>query len=267
MCIVTHRVDRPLFESVLEALSVSVEHARKTGRIGSAELVIVNNGDVSDHAFLASCTNAPLGELSVRLIDNTDNVGFGRAHNQGLADCESDVHLILNPDAILTADALASGLSHLIGHSETVLVTPYVENPDGGQEFLCKRYPTVLDLFIRGFVPRRLQNLAEERLARYECRDYSNQEVHESVAIASGCCMLARTETLQDASGFSEDYFLYFEDFELSLKLSQLGRIDFVPAMRIVHHGGNASAKGLKHIVLFCRSAFTFFTRNGWKFI
>ena len=264
VCIVTFHVERELFTSVLTALSAAVDEALQTNMIVAAELTIVDNGDGGDHSFLtASADSLPL--LSTRLIENSKNHGFGRGHNQGLADRDSDFHLILNPDAILAPDALIHGLGHLLAHPGSVLVSPYVENAKGGQEFLCKRYPSVLDLFIRGFFPRRLRHMAEKRLARYECRDYDEAEVHEGVVIASGCCMLARTRALQDVNGFHERYFLYFEDFDLSLKLAKLGRIDFVPSMRIVHYGGSASRKGLSHIAMFCRSAFTFFMRNGWK--
>jgi hypothetical protein len=42
-------------------------------------------------------------------------------------------------------------------------------------------------------------------------------------------------------------------------------RIDYVPAMRIVHHGGNAAQK-CAHIRMFHRGAFRFFDKHGWKF-
>ena len=77
--------------------------------------------------------------------------------------------------------------------------------------------------------------------------------------------MLVRASKLHEVGGFNERYFLYFEDFDLSLKLARLGSIDYVPEMRIVHYGGGASRKGFRHITLFCKSAITFFMENGWK--
>ena len=77
--------------------------------------------------------------------------------------------------------------------------------------------------------------------------------------------MLAKTDALKKVSGFNEVYFLYFEDFDLSLRISRVGTIDYLPEMRILHFGGNTYQKGLKHIGMFFRSAITFFNINGWK--
>jgi hypothetical protein len=35
--------------------------------------------------------------------------------------------------------------------------------------------------------------------------------------------------------------------------------------MRIIHGGGNAAKKGLKHIGLFVRSGCRFFNSHGWR--
>ena len=85
------------------------------------------------------------------------------------------------------------------------------------------------------------------------------------VPIVSGCFMFFRRDVLDAVGGFSPDYFLYFEDFDLSLRVSKVARIAYVPAVRIVHHGGDAARKGLKHIWMFTRSAVTFFNTHGWR--
>ena len=87
------------------------------------------------------------------------------------------------------------------------------------------------------------------------------------VPLASGCFMLLRRAALQRVGGFSEAYFLYFEDFDLSLRLAGEGRLLFDPAVRIVHHGGYAAGKGLRHVWLFARSGRRFFHDHGWRWI
>ena len=262
--IVTYDVARELFVSVLDALSAAINETVSNNLVTAHSVVIVDNGDDSD--FLRE-TVKQFDTLQCRIIDNSQNTGFASGHNRALQDCDADIHLILNPDALLAPDALSVGLSYLEKNPETVLISPYAENPDGSQAYLCKRYPTVLDLFIRGFLPASLRRRAATRLARYECQDFSATEATKGVPIVSGCCMLLRTSAIRSIDGFNEKYFLYFEDFELSLKIAVLGSIDYLPDMRIVHHGGMASRKGLKHIGMFCKSAFTFFRQNGWKLV
>jgi len=85
------------------------------------------------------------------------------------------------------------------------------------------------------------------------------------VEIISGCFMLCRTELLHRIGGFDPKYFLYFEDFSLSLELGKLARLVYLPEMSIEHFGGNASGKGWKHIKSFMKSAVIFFNSYGWK--
>jgi len=70
--------------------------------------------------------------------------------------------------------------------------------------------------------------------------------------------MLCRTEILKKVGGFSEKYFLYFEDFDLSKKISKISDITYLPSVFIIHLGGKAAKKGLKHTYFFLVSAIKF---------
>ena len=95
-------------------------------------------------------------------------------------------------------------------------------------------------------------------------RDVIGESFLPGVPLASGCFMLARTHLFIQARGFDPRYFMYFEDYDLSLRI---GRVAYVPQARIVHHGGNASAKGLRHRAWFLASAWRFFSRHGWRIV
>ena len=261
--IVTHRVDQALFLELLKNLSRASARAIDNGVLKDVKLIIVDNAD--DYEFLLQSTSEII-TFETCIIRNSKNIGFGRAHNLALQQCESDMHLLLNPDAVLQQDALIIGCNHLLSNKETVMVGPYAMHPNGSRAYLCKRYPSILDLLLRGFAPVWMKRIFRKRLGRYECSDYPDDRITKNILILSGCFMLAKTKSLAAAHGFSSDYFLYFEDFDLSLKMGRLGSIDYLPNMRIVHGGGGAAQKGLYHIMLFVRSAFTFYTKNGWKF-
>ena len=87
------------------------------------------------------------------------------------------------------------------------------------------------------------------------------------VRLISGCFMLAETDTLKLVGGFDENYFLYFEDFDLSIRMGNLGRVLYAPDVHISHGGGNAASKGLWHIWKFIISGFRFFQTHGWRWI
>jgi len=195
------------------------------------------------------------------------NLGFGAGHNSVIPTLESDFHLVLNPDAELADDALIIGLSSLADDSGIALVSPKVSGVNGRQEFLCKRYPSVFALLLRAFAPRPVRRLFRKRLCRYEMRDVCKGDQEADILLASGCFMLMRTAALRAVGGFNHNYFLYFEDFDLSLRLGSQGRLVFNPAMQIIHHGGYAASKGRQHVKYFIKSGITFFNQHGWRWI
>ena len=203
---------------------------------------------------------------SAQLIHCHGNIGFGRGHNL-ILDNIGDYHLILNPDVELAEDSLISALDFMEKHPKCGLLVPFVTGPDGTLQYLCKRRPAVLDLFLRGFAPLFIKSLFQSRLHNYEMRDVISSEIYWDPPMVSGCCMLFRKEVLQALSGFDPDFFLYYEDSDISLRTSVITRIVYYPDMKIVHHGGDAARKGLRHIAMFTNSAAKFFNKHGWRWI
>jgi GT2 family glycosyltransferase len=146
-----------------------------------------------------------------------------------------------------------------------VMVTPRVFGPDGTRQYLNRRLPSISVLFLRAFGPGWMRNMARRRLADYEMRDWPDDLKSDDVPLASGCCMLCRRAALAEAGGFDEKYFLYFEDYDLCVRLREHGRIAYLPEMRAVHYGGGAARKGWWHVAMFLRSGVRFFRRHGWR--
>jgi len=228
--------------------------------------VLVDNGPYGEaRARAIASLVAGWGER-VGLLTGHGNVGYGRGHNLAIARSEGAYHLVLNPDVELASDALANALAFLDAHPDCGLLAPAVRDDAGSLQYLCKRWPTVLDLFLRGFAPGWLRERFRPRLDRYELRDLINEhDVVWDPPIVSGCFMLFRTTVLKALGGFDPRYFLYFEDFDLSLRAARLARLAYVPTVRIVHHGGGAARKGLRHVRMFAASAAKFFGQHGWR--
>ena len=228
--------------------------------IDNSELSELSLADFEDYQQQA-------GQLGVelRLLHGHGNVGYGAAHNLIINNLDTGFHLMLNPDVVLDKLFLSEGVNYLIDHDDVALAVPMASHENGDRQFLCKRYPSVLTLFVRGFLPRNLHKLFSKRLARYEMRDLHDDQINEDIPIGSGCCMLSRSSMLKAVHGFDERYFLYFEDFDLSLRIRQQGRIAYLPTMKIVHGGGYAARKGFSHVSMFVRSAIRFFATHGWR--
>ena len=146
----------------------------------------------------------------VSAINSSANTGFGAGHNVAIAKEESTYHLVLNPDVLMEPDALAGAIRFMQDNPAVGLLVPRVLDPDGKPSYLCKRYPSVLDLVLRGFAPGWVKQRFRKRLHHYEMRDVTQSETVMNIPIASGCFMLFRTEVLKRLGGFDERYFPVF---------------------------------------------------------
>jgi GT2 family glycosyltransferase len=271
--VVVYRSDPSLLRATLQALDAAVAHASAAGVVDRCEATLVDNDaprttvsiDAYDPGFTASPATA------WHRLAGQGNVGYGSGHNLVLHEHDFDLYLVLNPDAVLAPDALTRAIEYLRATPECGLVAPYAAAPSGEPLFLCKRYPDVLTLLSRATAPISVKRASSARIAHYEMRDVVGADAQTpatGVTLASGCCMLIRTDVVRCTNGFDPRFFVYFEDYDLSLRVvsEARSRIDYVPAMRIVHHGGNAAQKDFAHIRMFAVSAIRFFNKHGWKF-
>lgn len=262
IAIVTYRVDAEQFTRVLQQLRAAIHNAG-SARQASVKLTIVDNGD--DAALLRELLQRNgLADISEVVVAG-GNLGYGRAHNLALARSAAKYHLIMNPDVLVAENALTTAIDFLDDHADVVALSPHAVDGNGETAFLCKRYPAVVDLALRGFAPRSLRRCFSARLDRYEHRALVARGEAADVDLISGCFMFCRADALRQAGGFDPAFFLYFEDFSLSLELRKFGRLMYVPACRITHYGGHAGRKGLRHLLHFARSALTFYRNYGWK--
>lgn len=266
IAIVTYAPDLPVLAETLARLRRALAHARRQGTLAEARLTLVDNGPGTQWRNRLQTLLEAMGEsATTELLSGHGNIGYGAGHNLALGRHDLEFHLILNPDALLEEDALSAGLVFLTAHPEAGLLTPAVWDEKGRRQYLCRRYPAVLDLALRGFAPAGLRHRFQARLERYELRDRIGEVIYWDPPLVSGCFMLCRRDALVRVGGFHPDYFLYFEDYDLSLRLARHTRLAYVPAVRIIHLGGHAARKGSRHVGLFLRSAVIFFNRHGWR--
>lgn len=264
--IVTYHPDVKLLGEVLSALSRSIDASERSGRLLDVEVFIVDNGNNFSSGVGLQLPKD--GNLQIKYLTGHGNVGYGLGNNIAFNHSSGDYFLVLNPDVILAEDSLTAALSFMAVHPGCGLLAPNAFDSNHQKLYLCKRYPSVFDLLIRGFLPHRLKSVFSHRLERYEMRDILHEdEVFWNPELVSGCFMLFRAEVFAALQGFSPDYFMYFEDFDISIRARRISSVAYVPSVKIEHYGGYASRKGLKHISMFLRSARTFFNSHGWKIL
>lgn len=262
-----HSTDAEL-RALLASIITAVEYLKTSYDSSSILVYLIDNSEQQELTlvlFTDLQKQLDAQNIELRLVHGHGNVGYGCGHNLVLSRLASKYHLMLNPDVRLEKQSLASGFSFLENSEDVILVSPFARYANGDKQYLCKRYPSVLTFIVRGFFPSPLKILFAKRLAGFEMHDLSEQQATTNITIVSGCCMLCRTEAFRKVNGFDENYFLYFEDFDLSLRMRKLGKLAYVPTMRIEHAGGHAARKGWTHLKMFARSGLRFFNTHGWR--
>ncbi|MGH8801348.1 MAG: glycosyltransferase [Casimicrobiaceae bacterium] len=271
--VVTYHPDRALLERTLDHLQVAIHAAQDARALATVHLALVDNSEDPEIAAAVSALGRARfagTPVHVACVHGHTNLGYGAAHNLVLHGTGSNFHLVLNPDAELAPDALTVAIRWLDAHPEVGALAPSVTDAAGRRQYLCKRYPAVLDLLLRGYAPRGLHGLFARRLGHYEMRDIVDANPARDavgIPVMSGAFMLVRREAIDRTGGFDPCFFLYFEDFDWSLRLGKVMRNAWVPTVRVVHHGGGAARKGFAHLRWYLASGWRFYRKHGWKWL
>lgn len=205
-----------------------------------APLVIVDNASTDGSLdFISSLS----GTDTVSVIHNPRNVGFSVAVNQGFRSVTSDLMLLLNPDCLLTPEAIANMVAVFDGKPRIGVVGPLLLNPDGSEQAGGRRaVPTPWRSLVRAVglsrLGKRYPRLFSDFLLHAQC--IPDQPIE--VEAISGACMLVRREALDDVGLLDEGYFLHCEDLDWCMRFRQKEwGILFAPDAKIVHHKGACS--------------------------
>ena len=226
-------------------------------RGGAAKIFVIDN---SPPGFNASADQHH-SEMIER-VSTGRNLGYGRAHNIAIARSADvyDYHLICNPDISIPDGTLATLVDFMDRNADVGLCMPMLVDPDGGMQYCCRRSPVALDYLSQIVAPR---SWGRRRRLALEMRSRDYHQLMEAPCL-SGCFMLFRSSVLRRLEGFDERFFLYFEDFDLSLRASFIARNVYLPTAQIVHERQSAHRASWRLKAVFAWSAMTYFAKWGW---
>jgi len=211
----------------------------------SHEVVVVDNASSAP-----GLDDLQLRHPDVRWLLNTENRGYGRGCNQGLAAVAADYHLILNPDIVVQPGALDALLDFADRHPRAGLIGPQLLNEDGTIQESCRRFYTFWTLVLRRTPLARLARNSRI-VQRHLMRDFDHESVRPVDWVLGGC-LLVRREARDRCGPMDERFFLYFEDVDWCYRMWRSGfEVVYFPGARFVHRHRRASARGT-------------FTRSFW---
>ncbi|MDT0620508.1 glycosyltransferase family 2 protein [Croceitalea vernalis] len=203
-------------------------------------IIIVDNG--SDTEILSNLTND-----RIKVLTNNENKGFGHACNSGARESESEIILFLNPDTQVNKDTLKNTISFLTNRSEIAVMGCQQTDGQGSIHKTCARFVTRKNYFVKTL---KLNKLSKNIFKSYRMVDWDHKTSRE-VNHVMGSFYAIKRSLFNELSGFDEDYFVYYEDLDLSKRVYNAGgKIYFNSEIKIYHETGGTS-KNIKAQRLF----------------
>jgi GT2 family glycosyltransferase len=235
--VVLYESDLTLLAQVIDSLTRAHRHASRSFAL-TCVLDLVNNKptDEDKGAISELARSASTEGFTVMAVDARVNGGYGAGNNISIRrNKDADFHLVLNPDVLVEEAALTNALAYLESNPDVGLLTPQVRGLDGVLHHLCKRNPTLFDMFIRSVSSTLLNRLFQERNLRFEMREKDYGSVIKPVPYPTGCFMLFRRSILDRITGFDEGYFLHYEDADIGRRVDQVSQTAYVPGVAVLH--------------------------------
>jgi GT2 family glycosyltransferase len=172
---------------------------------------------------------------SVQILDQETNLGFAAANNIAAEKARGEALLLLNVDAWLAPEALDQLFARLEADSRLGLVAPQLRYPDGSRQFSWSPARGVL-----GEVMQKLRN-------PFEAKSWAHGRLARGCAQLAGrpwytaACVLVRAAAYRAVGGFDTDFFMYFEDVDLCIRLEAAGWRLVQEPRAVAHHVGGFS--------------------------
>jgi GT2 family glycosyltransferase len=147
------------------------------------------------------------------------NLGFGAANNRGIAAAETEFVLLLNPDCVIDVNAISALVHCADAYPDAALIAPQLVDRN---EHLDISY---------SWTPHTWASKGP------------GADADTCIGFASGACMLIRRNAMQRIKGFDEDFFLYYEDTDLCMRLAkQCGPLIVTPQAHVMHKSRGSSS-------------------------
>ncbi|MEM6432645.1 MAG: glycosyltransferase family 2 protein [Cyanobacteria bacterium P01_D01_bin.115] len=174
----------------------------------------------------------------VNLLRQSKNSGFGTANNVGVRQARGEYLLLLNSDTLVTANILPVLVAKLTSDAQVGIVGPRLLNPDGSFQLSIAH-----EIGLWGEW-RTLQQVKQYRIPANRSALAAQYDHDQVVDIVVGAAMLMRRSLFEQAGGFDETFFMYFEESDLCQRVRALGyKILYTPAVTVIHIGGYSVAQ------------------------
>lgn len=177
----------------------------------------------------------------VEVINNSENVGYAKANNQGIQKTKSEYVCLLNSDTVASPEVMEKMLEFMSGCPDSVACAPALRLPNGKLQTGGAGFELSLTTAFNYF-------FFLSKLFPFKCKGfYLDQEAYvrlckpAKVDWLAGACLMVRKSAIDTVGGLNESYFMYAEDAEWCDRLRNVGNIYYLPHLEIIHYHGASS--------------------------
>jgi len=210
------------------------------------EVIVVDNNSVDESPDMVK-KKFP----QVKLIINSENLGFAKANNQAIKKSKGEYILLLNSDTYCINNVIKKMFNFIEKQPKVGAIGIRLLNPDMTIQTSSFVFPSWKKVFfhlinIKKIFSRNIRNslikvpfinlILDKEIKSYLL--YDNLISPLVVERLSGACMLIRREALIRVGLLDEKFFLYSEDTDLCKRIQKNGwKIILLPEIGIVHKG------------------------------
>jgi hypothetical protein len=238
----TPSIERPLVSIVIvvwnarkyvfECLDSLREHCNSL----SAEVIVVDNASTDG-------TPEMISEVfpEFTLIRNTENLGFAKANNIGMARSLGEYVCLVNSDVKFTNDCISPMLDYLRENPAAGMLGPKMLTLKGGVARSTMRFPTLWNSFCRAMgldiVFRKSRIFGGFMMA-----DFDHQTTRP-VEVLNGWFLLIPRSSLERVGLLDPEFFMYGEDLDWCYRFNLAGeQVVFFAGAEAIHYGGASSS-------------------------
>ncbi|MBB3187833.1 glycosyltransferase family 2 protein [Microbacter margulisiae] len=174
---------------------------------------------------------------AVTLLAENTNWGFGRANNIGAKIAKGKYLFLLNSDTLIRNNAIKTLVDFLESNPRAGICGAQLLNQDLSLATSFQRLPSLMAEWKVCFAPFLLSKKQPV---------YSNPV---KAGFVSGADLMIRKSLFDQLQGFDPDFFLYFEETELTYRSKKAGySVWFIPTAEIIHFGEQSGEPEAKKV-------------------
>lgn len=218
-------------------------------------IVVDNEGDESLEKELKK-------HAQIKYIKSNKNIGFGAGNNLGAKHASGKYLFFLNPDTRIASNTIDQLYKFIKSSKNVGIVSPMLV--DSKFKFFStqsrKELTPLNVIYSFSFLRKVFKN---KSIYHDPFFNKWNKKIPIEVETIPGAALMISKKLFEKVKGFDEQFFLYFEENDLSNRIRNLGyKLYIVPKSIVIHEVGQSTKKIVNIENIFNKSRFLYLKKN-----